>query len=235
MQRLPFAERHEEPDEIRRPDPRSVSRRSTPAATEPGLEFGRFYVSLRKRELFGDNVRVKLGTRAFDVLVVLLEANGSLVAKTELLKRAWPGIVVGEDNLKVQISELRRALAGDRDFIRTECGRGYRLTAEVRRIGAELPEELPAPATTALSSGGRKTDYMADFAAIAARLAAIEAKLAIALDIWTRQPGREAFRSRRRRSCDDRAGRIIRPGQQLAAPSAALDRRQQALPSVSPA
>jgi DNA-binding winged helix-turn-helix (wHTH) protein len=44
----------------------------------------------------------------------------------------WPGIVVAEENLKVQISALRKALGEDRDFIRTEFGRGYRFTAAVR-------------------------------------------------------------------------------------------------------
>jgi DNA-binding winged helix-turn-helix (wHTH) protein len=57
-----------------------------------------------------------------------LEADGSLVTKDELLSRVWPGIVVSEENLKVQISALRKALGADRDVIRTEFGRGYRFT-----------------------------------------------------------------------------------------------------------
>ena len=55
-------------------------------------------------------------------------ADGSLVTKDELLDRAWPGVVVAEENLKTQISALRKALGADRDFIRTEFGRGYRFT-----------------------------------------------------------------------------------------------------------
>jgi DNA-binding winged helix-turn-helix (wHTH) protein len=73
-----------------------------------------------------------LGTRAFELLLALLEANGSLLTKQELLVRVWPGVVVAEENLKVQISALRRALGEDRDFIRTEFGRGYRFTAVLR-------------------------------------------------------------------------------------------------------
>jgi hypothetical protein len=57
-----------------------------------------------------------------------LEADGLLVPREELLSRLWPDIVVSEDNLKVQISALRKALGADRDFIRTEFGRGYRFT-----------------------------------------------------------------------------------------------------------
>jgi DNA-binding winged helix-turn-helix (wHTH) protein len=106
--------------------------RSSWAAAEASFEFGRFRVLLRQRQLVADSGPVELGTRAFDLLLVLLEADGSLVTKEELMRRVWPGIVVAEENLKVQISALRRALGGDRDFIRTEFGRGYRFTAAVR-------------------------------------------------------------------------------------------------------
>ena len=101
------------------------------AAEEAVLEFGRFQMLLRWRQLLADGVPVKLGTRALDVLSVLLEADGSLVTKEELLSRVWPGIHVSEENLKVQILALRKALGEDRDFIRTEPGRGYRFTAVV--------------------------------------------------------------------------------------------------------
>jgi DNA-binding winged helix-turn-helix (wHTH) protein len=105
---------------------------SSPAAADAMLEFGRFRVLLRQRQLLADGVPVEMGTRAFDLLLVLLEADGSLVTKEELMSRVWPGIVVAEENLKVQISALRKALGEDRDFIRTEFGRGYRFTAAVR-------------------------------------------------------------------------------------------------------
>src|SRR5437660_7140232 len=106
------------------------------AAAEATLAFGGFRVLLRQRQLVADSVPIELGTRALDLLLVLLEADGSLVTKDELLSRAWPGIVVAEENLKVQISALRRALGEDRDFIRTEFGRGYRFTAPVRSTAA---------------------------------------------------------------------------------------------------
>jgi len=62
----------------------------------------------------------------------LPEADGSLVTKDELLGRVWPGIVVSEHNLKVQVFALRKALGADRDVIRTEFGRGYRFAAALR-------------------------------------------------------------------------------------------------------
>jgi hypothetical protein len=57
-----------------------------------------------------------------------LEADGLLVGKEELISRVWRGIVVSEENLKVQVAALRKALRADRDVIRTEFGRGYRFT-----------------------------------------------------------------------------------------------------------
>jgi len=107
-----------------------------PTTVDATLEFGRFRMLLRRRKLVADGVPIELGTRAFDLLLALAEADGSLVTKGELMTRVWPGMVVAEENLKVQILALRKALGEDRDFIRTEFGRGYRFTAAVRSIGA---------------------------------------------------------------------------------------------------
>jgi DNA-binding winged helix-turn-helix (wHTH) protein len=107
------------------------------------LEFGRFRVLLRRRQLVADGMPIALGTRAFDLLLALVEADGSLVTKEELMNRVWPGIVVAEENLKVQISALRNALGEDRDFIRTEFGRGYWFTGAVRSTLASGACEHP--------------------------------------------------------------------------------------------
>ena len=115
---------------------RHEANRPNPANADAALEFGRFRVLLRQRQLLADGVPVELGTRAFDLLMVLLEADGSLIGKEELLSRVWPGIVVAEENLKVQVSALRKALGADRDVIRTEFGRGYRFTGVLCSNGA---------------------------------------------------------------------------------------------------
>jgi DNA-binding winged helix-turn-helix (wHTH) protein len=99
---------------------------------DAALEFGCFRVLLRRRWLLVDGVPVELGARAFDLLVALLEAGGALVTKGELLDQVWPGIVVSEQNLKVQISALRKAFGADRNLIRTEFGRGYRFIGILR-------------------------------------------------------------------------------------------------------
>ena len=118
---------------------------------DAALEFGRFRVLLRRRQLLADGVPVELGTRAFDLLLALLEADGLVATKAELLDRVWPGIVVSEENLKVQISVLRKALGADRDVIRTEFGRGYRFTGVLRSNAAADASQCPRRAK--LSSG----------------------------------------------------------------------------------
>jgi DNA-binding winged helix-turn-helix (wHTH) protein len=118
--------------------------RSSLAYAEAAVEFGCFRVLLRRRQLLAAGVPVELGTRAFDLLLALLEADGALVTKNELMGRVWPGIVVAEENLKVQICALRKALGGDSDIIRTEFGRGYRLTAAIRRTVASRAPHCPA-------------------------------------------------------------------------------------------
>ncbi len=88
---------------------------------------------------------VELGSRAFDVLLVLVEHHGRLVTKATLLERVWPRLVVDENNIPTQIASLRRALGVS--AIRTVQGFGYRLDLEVSGPAskAELPDAL-APA-----------------------------------------------------------------------------------------
>ena len=77
---------------------------------------------------------VKVGPRAFDILLVLLKRRGQLATKDELIAEVWPGRVVEENNLQAQISTLRKVLAGDADgerYLQTVPGRGYRFVALV--------------------------------------------------------------------------------------------------------
>jgi len=129
---LPLIEPQERRQPIRCDNALLAKPRPSPVGAAAALEFGRFRVLLRQRQLLFEAVPIELGTRAFDLLLVLLEADGALVTKNELLSRVWPGIVVSEENLKVQISALRKALSESRDLIRTEFGRGYRFTAALR-------------------------------------------------------------------------------------------------------
>ncbi len=106
-----------------------MSQRSDAPAT---VEFGRFAVLPLRRELLADGSPIELGGRAFDVLMALIEAGGAVLSKDELIGRVWPGRVVEDNNLQVQIASLRKAFAGDRDLIRTVAGRGYQFAGEIR-------------------------------------------------------------------------------------------------------
>ena len=123
------------------------------------VEFGRFRLLPHRRELRAGGVAVELGSRAFDVLMVLAEARGALVTKDEILSRVWPDTVVEENNLVVQISALRKALGEDRDLIRTVSGRGYRFVAEIRTSAAEAAQSTPSSNLPTPVSGmiGRET------------------------------------------------------------------------------
>lgn len=91
------------------------------------LTFEQFEIRLRERVLLVQGERVSLGGKAFDVLVALAERCDRVVSKAELLDLAWPGVVVEDNNLSVQITALRRVLGAD--SITTVTGRGYRLSA----------------------------------------------------------------------------------------------------------
>jgi TolB-like protein len=105
------------------------------------LTFGRFELHRRRRELLADGEPVELGSRAFDILLALIDAGGAVVAKSELMDLAWPGAAVEENNLTVQIHALRRALGEDRRIIVTVAGRGYRFAGELR-TGRETRAEI---------------------------------------------------------------------------------------------
>ena len=94
-----------------------------PASETPaGIAFGRFRVVPHRRELLADRQPIKLGGRAFDVLMTLIEACGAVVGKDALMARVWGDRVVEAHNLEAQISMLRAAFGAERDLIRTVSG-----------------------------------------------------------------------------------------------------------------
>jgi len=111
------------------------------------LNFGRFKVVPHRRELLADGRSVELGARAFDTLVALIDARGTVLTKDELMSRVWPDRVVEENNVQAQISSLRKVFGADRDLIRTVAGRGYQFTGEIRAAAATAVAATPSPAT----------------------------------------------------------------------------------------
>jgi predicted ATPase/DNA-binding winged helix-turn-helix (wHTH) protein len=108
-------------------------------------------IDLGRRELRVLGSSVPIGGRAFEMIEVLARSSGELVTKDELMSRVWPGAIVGESTLQVHISALRKALGPCRALLKTESGRGYRLTGgwQVRWDSERLPsnqhEPMPMP------------------------------------------------------------------------------------------
>jgi DNA-binding winged helix-turn-helix (wHTH) protein len=115
-----------------------------PAAT--ALAFGPIRVFAVQRLLIKAGKPIQIGSRAFDILLALLERPGELVTKEELITRVWPSTYVEQANLAVQIGALRRALGDGHRGIRYIVnipGRGYRFVAPVR-IEAGVSQEPAA-------------------------------------------------------------------------------------------
>jgi DNA-binding winged helix-turn-helix (wHTH) protein len=191
---LQLIERNEQREQTRREASAMTKRQASLIRADVTLTFGRFRALLRRRQLLVDEVPVEIGTRAFDLLMVLIDAGGLLVTKDELMSRVWPGIVVDESNLRVQISALRKALGKDCDLVRTEIGRGYRFTASIRSVAAAPDASSTLEAMLVLA--GSKTVSPTDLPTIVAQLAHVEAQLAKALDLLTHGSA-DAFRASR--------------------------------------
>ena len=143
----------------------------------PVYQFGPFRLDVHAGILFSGAEPVALGLRAVAVLGVLLERAGAPVSKEVLIKAAWPGLAVEDNNLAVQIAALRRVFAGAGQgvsWIETIPRRGYRYVGPP--VSAQGPGTEASPAT-ALSlpeqpsiavlpfanlSGDPTQDYFAD-------------------------------------------------------------------------
>jgi DNA-binding winged helix-turn-helix (wHTH) protein len=123
-----------------------VEKRSEPAsAVQTEVSFWPFRLLPTQFLLLEGDEPVPLGSRALQILIVLLERRGELVSKQELMARVWPDVFVEPANLTVHISALRRMLRDGRDgnrFIINIPGRGYCFVA---------PVEVPSPQVHAIA------------------------------------------------------------------------------------
>lgn len=96
--------------------------------------------------LLESGARVRLGNRAFEILLALVERAGDVVSKQQLISLAWPGLYVESSNLRVHVAALRRMLRDPQHsphYIRSVTGRGYVFIAPVV---ARAPAGAPGPA-----------------------------------------------------------------------------------------
>ncbi|MCX4149849.1 MULTISPECIES: winged helix-turn-helix domain-containing protein [Paraburkholderia] len=125
------------------------------------MELGRFRVDLGTRELRRDGVAIPVGSRAFDILAVLVSAGGRLVTKNELMSVVWPQTIVEENNIHVHLSALRKILGPDRNLVLTVPGRGYQLCVQKTDValtswmGGSMRDANQLPSNIALV--GRET------------------------------------------------------------------------------
>jgi predicted ATPase/DNA-binding winged helix-turn-helix (wHTH) protein len=115
------------------------------------LSFDAFELLREQRQLISSGTPVNLGSRAFDLLLALVDRAGDVVSKDELMAAAWPKTFVDGTNLRTHIAAIRRALGddgADRRFIVNVPGRGYSFVARVRRENAAPVELAPSHATS---------------------------------------------------------------------------------------
>jgi predicted ATPase/DNA-binding winged helix-turn-helix (wHTH) protein len=142
---------------------------------DPEASFGPYRLVPARQLLLEANNPLRIGTRALDILIALVERSGQLVSKEELIARVWPNTFVEEGNLRVHVAMLRKTLgdgqAGNR-YIATLAGRGYRFIAPVSWTtgpGSSPPQtgavdrehNLPAPLARIVGRAAIVSDLVA--------------------------------------------------------------------------
>ena len=121
--------------------------------------FDRFEILPAARQLLEDGAVVNPGARAFDLLHCLVENSHRIVTKDELIDRVWPGLVVTENNLSVQVSALRRLL-GPQALVNVP-GRGYQFMLPVQQVAqgvtaTDTPPAVPLVTEDVVARNRRK-------------------------------------------------------------------------------
>src|ERR1700730_16939019 len=145
---------------------------STESSLFEGFRLDRRAGVLFRRDERGVFAPMAIGSRALDILGVLVERPGDLVSRAEIIEAVWPGTAVEDSNLNVQIAALRRILDEGRaggSCIQTVPGRGYRFVAPVTRVEHAAPAPIvvaPRLSIVVLPftnlSDDRKQQYFAD-------------------------------------------------------------------------
>jgi len=113
---------------------------------EEVFAFRSFRLVPARHILLEDGKPLRLGSRALDILVALVERAGQTISKDQLIARAWPGTVVEEGALRVHVAALRKVLGDGRPgkrYIANHPGRGYAFIAPVARENALSPTAAP--------------------------------------------------------------------------------------------
>jgi predicted ATPase len=116
--------------------------------TSPGPEifaFGPYKLSVAERLLEREGTAVLLGSRALDLLIVLVEEAGTVLSKRDLMKRVWGDTAIEEVGLRAHIANLRKVLGdgkGAARYIINIAGRGYSFVAPLAQSHPDAPSNL---------------------------------------------------------------------------------------------
>ncbi|KAF1072094.1 MAG: Transcriptional regulator HilA [Pseudomonas citronellolis] len=116
------------------------------SSRETVLQFGRFQFHPQQRLLMQGDRPVRIGSRALDILQVLIRQPGEIIAKEAIIAQVWGGTVVEEINLRVHIAALRRALGEGRTgerYIANVPLRGYGFVGVVEALDPQVLPALP--------------------------------------------------------------------------------------------
>ncbi len=137
-----------------------------PETAPLSYEFDRFRVDAHERVLFCDGKPVPLAPKVFDTLLVLLENNGHVLEKRELMNAIWPESFVEEVNLAHNISVLRKVLgesSNNGNFIETIPKRGYRFTCQFAPLNDNHETKGPRQVTSTPLSKKRPAETQHSF------------------------------------------------------------------------
>jgi DNA-binding winged helix-turn-helix (wHTH) protein len=112
------------------------------------LAFGPFQLYPEQGILLRAGTPVRLGSRAREILLVLVERAGEIVKKKELMKRVWPDAFVDEGSLRVHIAKLRKALEHGQVgmwYVENVTGHGYRFVAPITRVDVVPQSPVTSP------------------------------------------------------------------------------------------
>ena len=134
--------------------------------TNDAASFGPFTLHVRNRILLRDGVKAAIGERALDLLIALVSHAGQVCESRELIEKVWSHKTVGDSNLHVQITTLRKILGEGTSksrYVVTVPGRGYvfvapiRQTSSLERAPTTTIAPRQSPSVAPLSLVGRDT------------------------------------------------------------------------------
>ncbi len=137
--------------------------------------FGDFRLDASERRLFRGETAVALAPKTFDLLLFLVENEGRLLRKDDLLTAVWPDATVEENNLTVAVSALRKAFGESegKRYIETIPKSGYRFVAPVAKFQSDkqgLDDGLGSASAPLLSPGPTRTTIASNYGLLALTL-----------------------------------------------------------------